>query len=106
MNVKRRYGFSSNRTVTFIGDEGAHALSEALKVNTTLTSLYLKCAVTTKVKSRHNYNCKTKITGNRIGVEGVCTLSEALKVNTTLTILNLSGMKKQGNTLEESVMVP
>ena len=45
-----------------IGDEGAAALAEALKVNTALTWLDLK--------------------DNEIGDEGAAALAEALKVNT------------------------
>jgi Ran GTPase-activating protein (RanGAP) involved in mRNA processing and transport/serine/threonine protein kinase len=50
----------------------ASALADALKVNTTLTSLYVS-------------------SGNDIGVEGVKALADALKVNTTLTCLSASG---------------
>ena len=53
-----------------IGDEGANALSEALRVNTCLTSLDLS--------------------GNCIGNEGANSLFGALRVNTSLTSLNLS----------------
>ncbi|ORZ23712.1 hypothetical protein BCR41DRAFT_349019 [Lobosporangium transversale] len=52
-----------------MGNEGALALSGALKVNTSLTTLNL-------------YN-------NSIGKEGALALSEALKTNTSLTTLNL-----------------
>ncbi|XP_068699944.1 protein NLRC3-like isoform X5 [Montipora foliosa] len=53
-----------------IGDEGASSLSQALAVNTSLTTLNLLC--------------------NSIGAEGVTSLSQALAVNTSLTTLNLS----------------
>ena len=52
-----------------IGDQGATGLAEALKVNSTLTKLDL---------------C-----GNGIGYQGATGLAEALKVNSTLTELNL-----------------
>ena len=52
-----------------IGNEGAVYLADALKVNTTLTSLNLS--------------------DNIIGKEGEAYLADALKVNTTLTSLNL-----------------
>jgi len=54
-----------------IGDEGAKALAEALKVNTTLKELYL-------------YGCG-------IGDGGAAALAEALRSNTSLTELGLSG---------------
>ena len=52
-----------------IGDEGATALAEALKVNTTINDMYLG--------------------KNSIGDEGATALAEALKVNTTITTLDL-----------------
>ena len=53
-----------------IGDEGAHSLSEALKVNSSLISLDLG--------------------RNSIVDEGAHSVSEALRVNTSLTSLDLS----------------
>ncbi|KAL0239498.1 hypothetical protein GEMRC1_009606 [Eukaryota sp. GEM-RC1] len=53
-----------------IGDEGTIALAEALKVNNTVTSINL------------SYNA--------IGDEGIIALAEALKVNNTVTSINLS----------------
>ena len=53
-----------------IGDEGAAAIAEALKTNTTLTKLCLNT--------------------NNIGDEGARALYESLKSNSTLTTLNLS----------------
>ena len=53
-----------------VGAVGAHVLSEALKVNTTLYLLNLD--------------------GNNIGKAGECALAESLKFNTTLTELILS----------------
>ncbi|KAG0007408.1 hypothetical protein BGZ82_005419, partial [Podila clonocystis] len=58
-----------NLSVNSIGDNGAQALSEALKTNSTLTTLNLS--------------------GNSIGNNGAQALSEALKTNPTLTTLNL-----------------
>ena len=52
-----------------IGAEGAKSLSEALKVNTVITTIYLG--------------------SNNIGDEGAKSLSEALKVNTVLTTIEL-----------------
>ena len=50
-----------------IGDEGAKAIGEALKVNTSLTEIDLG--------------------HNKIGTEGAKAIGEALKVNTSLTEL-------------------
>ena len=55
-----------------IGDEGAKAIGEALKVDTSLTSMYLL--------------------HNNIGDEGGKAIGEALKVNTSLTKINLYGI--------------
>ncbi|KJE94543.1 hypothetical protein CAOG_05175 [Capsaspora owczarzaki ATCC 30864] len=52
-----------------IGDVGAHAIAQALKVNTTVTKLYLL--------------------RNQIGDVGAQAIAEALKGNTTLTHVNL-----------------
>ena len=54
-----------------IGDAGANALAEALKVNKTLMALGVSC--------------------NSIGQAGAIALADALKVNNTLTTLNASG---------------
>ncbi|XP_068699981.1 nucleotide-binding oligomerization domain-containing protein 2-like isoform X2 [Montipora foliosa] len=55
---------------SFIGDEGATSLSQTLAVNTSLTTLYLS--------------------GSFIGAEGATSLSQALAVNTSLTTLGLA----------------
>jgi Leucine Rich repeat len=76
-----------NKTLTelvvyrnIIGDAGASALAEALKVNKTLTEL--------------------NVYGNSIGAAGASALVEALKVNNTLTELDVSGnsISKPGKT--------
>ena len=54
-----------------IGDEGAKAIAESLKVNTTVTEVILG--------------------GNQIGDEGAKAIAESLKVNTTVTRVYLSG---------------
>ena len=80
-----------------MGDEGARALSEALKVNTTLTSLNLESAQQQeqdKDEQMHELSHNIK-TGNKISDEGAFALSETLKVNTTLTTLKLGGVQKQ-----------
>ena len=58
-----------NLESTFIGDAGAASISEAMEVNTTLTQLNLW--------------------RNHVGAAGAASLAEAMKVNTTLTQLNL-----------------
>ena len=87
---------TTQQTDNNIGAEGARLMSEALKTNTTLTTLNLSCEQgKTKrqcewhddvVQMQHN---TTQQTGNRIGAEGAGLMSEALKTNTTLTTLNL-----------------
>lgn len=52
-----------------IGDEGAKAIAEALKVNLSLKELW--------------------ISENKICAEGVKAIAEALKINYSLEILNL-----------------
>ena len=54
-----------------IGDQGANGLAEALKRNSTLTELHLR--------------------SNVIGPQGATGIAEALKVNSTLTVLRLNG---------------
>ena len=75
-----------------IGAEGARAVSEALKTNTTLQSLNLICE---KEESKDEgigrigniANNKHQHAGNKIGSEGAGALSEALKANTSLVSL-------------------
>ena len=71
-----------------IGDEGANSLSEALRVNTSLTSL--------------------KLSNNSIGDEGAKSLSEALRLNTSLSSLDLchNSIGDEGaNSLSEALRV-
>jgi hypothetical protein len=70
--------------IIIIGDEGISKLSEILKYNTTLTTLYLS--------------------DNNIGNEGASKLSDALKYNTTLTELHLynNNIGDEGGTSELS----
>ncbi len=74
-----------------IGDEGASAISESLKINTTLTELNLDCDETKKqqMKNKRKMKSNKKWTDNQIGDEGRTKLSEALNTNTTLTVLVL-----------------
>ena len=62
-----------------IGDEGAKAIGESLKINTSLTELYL---------SGDEKKWKKWIE-NEIGDEGAKVISESLKINTSLTSLSL-----------------
>ena len=77
-----------------IGDEGVKTLGEALRINTSLTRLYLNSDEEIRDKIWHE---RTKVMiqwewkENNIGPEGVKSLSESLKINTTLTELNLNG---------------
>jgi len=73
-----------------IGDSGANEISESLKVNTTLTELYLGSDEEERNEKEEKRNRRNKRTDNRIGAEGASKVSESLKVNTTLTELNLS----------------
>ena len=74
-----------------IGAEGAKAMSEGLKVNTTLKELNLGGDEEGKVKRKE----KERMTGNEIGAEGAKSMSSMLKVNTTLKTLNL-GCENEG----------
>ena len=75
--------------MNWIGVEGACALSEALKVNTTLTKLNLWGAPQHfKVNHGHRTNTNDKA-DHGIGVKGVRALSEALKVNTSLVSVEM-----------------
>ncbi|XP_004364145.2 hypothetical protein CAOG_03306 [Capsaspora owczarzaki ATCC 30864] len=77
-----------------IGDGGAWAIAEALKVNTTLTWFYLDSnqigdagaqAIAEALKDKPL--AELKLGGNRIGDAGARAIAEALKVNKTLTQL-------------------
>lgn len=75
-----------------LGPDGVASLSEALKVNTTLIKLHLRCGN----KRKHatitffiHFFCLHKSTDNAIQDAGTTALSEALKINTALVSLNL-----------------
>ena len=72
--------------VKHIGDSGALSLSEALKVNSSLTHLDLEGLLK---RSYVKTICFYRI-DNNIGLPGVLSLSEALKVNSSLTELELT----------------
>ena len=92
-----------------IGDAGATSLSEALKSNTTLTELDLRCEdKRKKTHKRHPSTIHSSLfitsTDNNIGATGASSLSEALKSNTTLTKLNLgSERQKKEDTQKTSI---
>ena len=79
-------------TVNGIGDEGAKAISEMLKVNKTLTTLNLARGEERKEDQKEKE--EERMTDNMIGADGAKTMSEGLKVNSTLTSINLGGEKK------------
>ncbi|KAF9995335.1 hypothetical protein BGZ79_010970 [Entomortierella chlamydospora] len=83
---------------SLIGDNGAQALSEALKVNSTLTTLSLynnsvrdngAQALSEALKTNSTLTT-LDLTFNSIGSDGAQALSEALKTNSTLTTLDLT----------------
>ena len=82
-----------------IGAEGAGALSDALKVNTTLQTLNLKSEQesTDDGQIADIANSKHQQTGNEIEAEGARALSEALKTNTTLQSLNLESGQEESD---------
>ena len=80
-----------------IGDEGAKAIAEALKVNPVLNNLNLgnnsigadgAKAIKEALKVNPVLN-KLDLSGNRIGAYGAKAIAEALKVNEVLTNCNL-----------------
>lgn len=73
-----------------IRDDGAKALSEQLKKNTTLKKLNLYCEEERNGKEKKKKDNEWMI-GGFIGAEGQKAMGEMLKVNTTLTELNLGG---------------
>ena len=75
------------------GKEGAKTISESLKINTSLTRVYL--GGDEKIRNeeeRIEWNEKWIV--NKIGNEGAKSISESLKINTSLTELNLEGDKR------------
>lgn len=79
-----------------MNDEGTRTLCEALKANTTLTTLIFECVQQWQNDKNHEGEyLKTLMdmakTANNVGVEGGKALSEVLKVNTTMTALKLDG---------------
>ena len=74
-----------------MGYEGAKALSESLKINTSLTTLDLEGDEKIRNEKREKRTKRNdKWIDNKIGSEGAKSLSESLKINTSLTTMNLS----------------
>ena len=82
-----------------IGDSGGSVIGEVLKVNSTLTILYLRGGfnnVWLRISWWHDWFMIVydEYYGNNIGDSGGSAIGEGLKVNSTLTELNL-GMKSE-----------
>ena len=89
-----------------IGDEGAKAISESLKINTSLTELNLWSdeKIRNEKESKNEKNENEEWIGNHVGDEGAKTISESLKINTSLTELNLGCDEKIINEKEKIEM--
>ena len=75
-----------------IGDEGTKAISESLKINTSLTKLDLGGDEKIRHENeRIEMKRNDKWIANSIGYEGAKRISESLKINTSLTELDLRG---------------
>ena len=75
-----------------IGAEGAKALSEMLKVNTTLNTLNL---MSESEETMREVKKTVIIIVDGIGDEGAKALGEMLKVNTTMDVLNLGSKEEK-----------
>ena len=76
-------------------------MSEALKSNTTLTALDLRCEERRHKRhpsAIHSFSFLFASTDNNVGDTGATSLCEALKSNTTLTTLYLGGEDKRKKT--------
>ena len=77
-----------------IGVEGGKTISETLKINTSLTELYL--GGDEKIwNEKERRNEKEERIDNRIRYEGAQSISESLKINTSLTTLYLWSDEKR-----------
>ena len=76
-------------------------MSDALKLNTTLTVLDLYSEFTKKQHKRHPFAIHSfpfsPKTGNKIGERGATSLSDALKSNTTLIRFSLGSEHNRDN---------
>ena len=113
MKKKERHTKDINNSLFFnlfistgneVRDTGTTSMSEALKLNTTLTALYLSCEDKRKEDTQKTsinkslFSILITSTGNDIGDTGAKSLSEALKSNTTLAALNLRSEYKRKKT--------
>ena len=83
-----------------MGTEGACALNEALKQNSTLLALNLEGNATTPKQSQNKQTYNINEPANEVGDEGASALSEALKVNARLATLELEGTQQQNKSRE------
>ena len=86
-----------------IRGEGAASIAEALKLNTTITSVNLggECRAGAGVLCARSFEvcggrCRSCVSGNGIGGAGAASIAEALKLNTTITSVNLRGECRAG----------
>ena len=75
-----------------IEDEGAKTISESLKINTSLTELYLNGDEKIRKEERTKWKEMKEWIDNKIGDEGAKSISEALKINTSLNTLILGSV--------------
>ena len=87
---------SIKRIDNYVHDDEAAVLGEALKENTTLTTLNLSSESTITARvclyEHQNYHWSNN-TENYLGREGAIALCRFLETNTTLTELNLEGLR-------------
>jgi hypothetical protein len=86
-----------------IGDAGAASIAEALKLNTTITSVNLgsECRAGAGALCARSFEvcggrCRSCVSGNRIGDAGAASIAEALKLNTTIMSVDLEGECRAG----------
>ena len=76
-----------------IGDKGAKALGEVLKLNNTLTLLDISSIIQLNWRYCEQIDWWLIYIGNKIGNEGAKALGEVLKHNNSLSQLNLESME-------------
>src|SRR6266508_1560247 len=83
-----------------IGDYGASSLAQALKINASITTLYLSGMYIKPISNVQVHFSFSEfflthmciLAGNNIGDHGASSLAEALKINASITTLNLWSM--------------
>jgi len=96
-----------------IGTEGAKYLSEALKINKTLTSLYLGRNNIDDIGTKYIFEAlKTNKTltsihlgWNNFSNEGIKYITETLSANTTLTNLNIASIDNKIDSEEYNMII-